>query len=75
MVALVVGSVLLGLLGPDGTQSVVDSLNVLGPGQARDLLVGAIEDVQNSDAIAGLPAIIAVATAPWSCSRCGSGSV
>ncbi|WP_447006974.1 YihY/virulence factor BrkB family protein [Saccharothrix isguenensis] len=59
---------LLGLLGPDATQSVVDSLNVLGPGQARDLLVGAIQNVQGSTAIAGPLAIVGLVTALWSAS-------
>jgi membrane protein len=65
---LLLVTALLGLLGPDATESVVDSLDALGPGQARDLLVGAIEDVRSSNAIAGPLAIIAVATALWSSS-------
>lgn len=59
---------LLGLLGPDATKSVVDSLSVLGPGEARDLLVGAIENVQSSNAIAGPLAVVGLVTALWSAS-------
>lgn len=59
---------LLGLLGPDATKSVVDSLNVLGPGEARDLLVGAIQNVQSSNAIAGPLAVVGLVTALWSAS-------
>ncbi|WP_033438138.1 YihY/virulence factor BrkB family protein [Saccharothrix sp. NRRL B-16314] len=59
---------LLGLLGPDATKSVVDSLSVLGPGEARDLLVGAIQNVQSSNAIAGPLAVVGLVTALWSAS-------
>ncbi|MEU4805644.1 YihY/virulence factor BrkB family protein [Actinosynnema sp. NPDC023587] len=59
---------LLGLLGPDATKALIDSLDVLGPGEARDLVVGAIEDLQSSKAIAGPLAIVGLVTALWSAS-------
>ncbi|GAA3877412.1 hypothetical protein GCM10022243_47780 [Saccharothrix violaceirubra] len=59
---------LLGLLGPDATKSLVDSLNVLGPGEAKNLIVGAIENLQSSKALAGPLAVIGVVSALWSAS-------
>ncbi|MEJ2852958.1 MULTISPECIES: YihY/virulence factor BrkB family protein [unclassified Saccharothrix] len=59
---------LLGLLGPDATQSIKDSLNLLGPGEAKDLIISAIDNLQQSSAIAGPLAIIGLVTALWSAS-------
>ncbi|MEU4762116.1 YihY/virulence factor BrkB family protein [Actinosynnema sp. NPDC023794] len=58
---------LLGLLGPDATQSIVDSLDALGPGEAKDTIAGAIENLQRSQA-SGLLAIVGLVTALWSAS-------
>ncbi|MEV0678524.1 YihY/virulence factor BrkB family protein [Actinosynnema sp. NPDC050436] len=59
---------LLGLLGPEATRTLVDSLDALGPGEARDLVVGAIENLQSSKAVAGPLAIVGLVTALWSAS-------
>ncbi|CAL9542853.1 hypothetical protein SUDANB95_04233 [Actinosynnema sp. ALI-1.44] len=59
---------LLGLLGPDATQSIKDSLDLLGPGEAKDLITGAIDNLQKSSAIAGPLAIVGLVTALWSAS-------
>ena len=58
---------LLGLLGPDATKSIVDSLDALGPGEAKDTIAGAIENLQKSQA-SGLLAIVGLVTALWSAS-------
>ncbi|HEX7305652.1 YihY/virulence factor BrkB family protein [Lentzea sp.] len=58
---------LLGLLGPSATQTIVDSLDVLGPGEAKDFIAGGIENLQKSQA-SGLLAIVGLATALWSAS-------
>ncbi|MEV8437639.1 YihY/virulence factor BrkB family protein [Actinosynnema sp. NPDC051121] len=58
---------LLGLLGPDATQSIVDSLDALGPGEAKDTIAGALENLQKSQA-SGLLAIVGLVTALWSAS-------
>ncbi|MFE9747638.1 YihY/virulence factor BrkB family protein [Saccharothrix saharensis] len=58
---------LLGLLGPDATKSIVDSLEALGPGEAKDTIAGAIENLQKSQA-SGLLAIVGLVTALWSAS-------
>ncbi|NUT96801.1 MAG: YihY/virulence factor BrkB family protein [Saccharothrix sp.] len=59
---------LLGLLGPDATQSIKDSLDLLGPGEAKDLIIDGIDNLQKSSAIAGPLAIIGLVTALWSAS-------
>ncbi len=58
---------LLGLLGPDATKSIVDSLDALGPGEAKDTVAGALENLQKSQA-SGLLAIVGLVTALWSAS-------
>lgn len=58
---------LLGLLGPQAKQSLVDSLQALGPGGGKDILIGAIESLQGSDASSVL-AVVGLVTALWSAS-------
>ncbi|MFD1150056.1 YihY/virulence factor BrkB family protein [Saccharothrix hoggarensis] len=58
---------LLGLVGPDTTRTIVDSLDALGPGEAKDTIAGAIENLQKSQA-SGLLAIVGLVTALWSAS-------
>ncbi|WP_329791215.1 YihY/virulence factor BrkB family protein [Lentzea sp. DG1S-22] len=58
---------LLGLLGPGATQTIVDSLDALGPGEAKDFIAGAIENLQKSEA-SGLLAVVGLVTALWSAS-------
>jgi membrane protein len=58
---------LLGLLGPSATQTIVDSLDLLGPGEAKDFIAGGIENLQKSKA-SGLLAIVGLLTALWSAS-------
>jgi membrane protein len=65
---LLVLTAALGLLGPSATQSLVDSVNGLGPGQARDIIVGGIEELQKTKSFAGPLAIVGLLTALWSAS-------
>jgi membrane protein len=65
---LLVLTSLLGLLGPQATQSLVDSVNSLGPGDARDILVGAIGDLQGAKSFAGPLAVVGLLAALWSAS-------
>ncbi|MBY8853229.1 YihY/virulence factor BrkB family protein, partial [Saccharothrix sp. MB29] len=37
---------LLGLLGPQATQSIVDSLDMLGPGEAKQFIEDGIQNLQ-----------------------------
>jgi membrane protein len=55
----------VGLLGPDATRMLVDSINSVPIGQGRDLLVGAI---QNAHTGAGLLALIGLLGALWAAS-------
>jgi membrane protein len=65
---LLVLTAVLGLLGPSATQSLVDSVNSLGPGQARDIIVGGIEELQKTKSFAGPMAVIGLLAALWSAS-------
>jgi membrane protein len=55
----------VGLLGPDATKMLIDSINSVPIGQGRDLLVGAI---QNAHTGAGLLALIGLLGALWAAS-------
>lgn len=66
--ALVVLVAVLGLLGPSATQTLIESINQLAPGQTRETLITAIHELQGSRGLAGPVAIIGLATALWSAS-------
>nr|WP_225956239.1 YihY/virulence factor BrkB family protein [Amycolatopsis lexingtonensis] len=59
---------LLGLLGPDKIQTVIDNVNQVVPGQGKDILVGAIKELTGSRGLAGPLAIIGLLGALWSAS-------
>jgi membrane protein len=46
------------LIGPSATGPLIDNLNTVAPGPARDILTGAIEDVANSRGAAGLAFVL-----------------
>jgi membrane protein len=62
---LIVVTGAVGLLGPDATRMLIDSINSVPLGQGRDLLVGAI---QNAHTGAGLLAVLGVLGALWAAS-------
>ncbi len=66
--AVIVLTAVLGLLGPSATQTLIENINTLVPGQGRDVLVTAITELQHSQGLAGPLAIIGVAGALWSAS-------
>lgn len=66
--ALVVLVAVLGLLGSSATQSLIDTIGQVAPGQPRELLVGAIEELQGSRGLAGPLAIVGLVGALWSAS-------
>ncbi|MGW4826822.1 YihY/virulence factor BrkB family protein [Amycolatopsis japonica] len=66
--AIVVLTAMLGLLGPAATQTLIDNINTLVPGQGRDILVNAIREVGRSQGLAGPVAIVGVAGALWTAS-------
>ncbi|RSD21308.1 YihY/virulence factor BrkB family protein [Amycolatopsis eburnea] len=59
---------LLGLLGPDKIQAVIDNVGQVVPGQGKDILVGAIRELAGSRGLAGPLAIIGLLGALWSAS-------
>jgi membrane protein len=65
-VLLVTG--LLGMLGPQATQTLIDNINQVVPGQGRQILVNAIKEAQQSSGLAGPFAIIGVVGALWTAS-------
>jgi membrane protein len=65
---ILVLTAILGLLGRSATQSLIDNLNSVAPGQAHDLLVSSIHQLQGSKAVSGPLAIVGLAGALWSAS-------
>jgi membrane protein len=60
---------ILGLVGPSATQPLIDNLSALAPGPARDIVTGAVENIQNANSGATTIAfIIGLAAAIWSAS-------
>jgi membrane protein len=58
----------LGLIGPSATQPLIDNINTLAPGPAKDLLVSAIRNIQHSSGAAGVLFVVSIALAIWSAS-------
>jgi membrane protein len=66
--AVIVLTAVLGLLGPSATQTLINNINTMVPGQGRDVLVTAINELQHSQSLAGPLAILGLAGALWSAS-------
>jgi membrane protein len=64
---LLVVTAVLGLLGPSATQTLIDNIATVVPGQGKDILVNAIHQLQRSQA-SGVLAIVGLAAALWSAS-------
>ncbi len=58
----------LGLVGASATQPLIDNLSNVAPGQARDIITGAVENLQRSRGSGGILFIIGLAGALWSAS-------
>ncbi|MEU4668234.1 YihY/virulence factor BrkB family protein [Amycolatopsis sp. NPDC023774] len=65
---LVVLIAVLGLLGPGATQTVIDNVNQIVPGQGRQILVGAIRELSGARGFAGPLAVVGLLGALWSAS-------
>ncbi len=59
---------ILGLIGHSATQSLINNLNAVAPGPARQIFTSAIENLQRSRGAAGVLFIVGIATALWSAS-------
>jgi membrane protein len=58
----------LGLIGESATQPIIDNIQELTPGPARDIVTSAIENIEKSGDTAGALFLIGLATALWSAS-------
>lgn len=59
---------ILGLVGEKATQPLIDNLTTLAPGNARDILDTALENIQGNRGAAGVAFVIGLALALWSAS-------
>ena len=66
--AMIVLTAVLGLLGPSATQTLIDNINTMVPGQGKDVLVTAIKELQHSESLAGPLAIVGLGGALWAAS-------
>ncbi len=58
----------VGLLGDSATQSLIDNVNEVAPGPAREIVVNAIENLQSNQGAAGILFVVGLAGALWSAS-------
>jgi membrane protein len=66
--ALLVLISLVGLAGQSATQTLLDNMSAIAPGPAKDILTGAVENLQKSQGAAGILFVIGLAGALWSAS-------
>ncbi|MFI1567529.1 YihY/virulence factor BrkB family protein [Streptomyces sp. NPDC020490] len=66
--ALLVLVSLLGLAGRSASEKVLDSLNRLAPGSARDILTRAVHQLQDNGGLGSVMAIVGLVLAVWSAS-------
>jgi membrane protein len=59
---------ILGLIGHSATQPLLDNLNTLAPGPARDIFTSAIENIQKSRGSSGVLFFFGIGLAIWSAS-------
>ena len=58
----------LGLIGHSATQPLIDNLNTLAPGPARQIFTSAITNLQKSQGTSGVLFFVGIAVAIWSAS-------
>jgi len=58
----------LGLVGQSATQPLIDNLNSIAPGSAKQILTSALQNLQKSQGTAGVLFIVGLAGALWSAS-------
>jgi YihY family inner membrane protein len=66
--ALLVVVSLVGLAGKSVSKSLITNIRQLAPGQAKDLLITAVTNLQHSQGTAGTIAVVGLVTAIWSAS-------
>jgi membrane protein len=65
---LIVMTAGLGMLGRNDTRALVDTIREIGPGSGTDLLVDAVNEIQEAQAPAGPLALLGLASALWTAS-------
>jgi membrane protein len=58
----------LGLIGPSATQPLIDNLNAVAPGPAKQIVTSAVQNLQRNSGAAGLLFVVGLALAIWSAS-------
>ena len=66
--ALIVLVSILGLVGESATQPLIDNLDAVAPGPAKEIFTNAIENLQGSQGAAGMLFVIGLIGALWSAS-------
>jgi len=66
--AVVVLMSLVGLIGESATRPLIDNLRQLAPGQARDVLVNVVRELEGSASVAGPVALLGLLSAFWASS-------
>jgi membrane protein len=66
--ALLVVVSALGLVGPSATQPLIDNLETVAPGPAKEILTNAIRNLEQARGAAGVLVVVGLATALWSAS-------
>ena len=66
--AIVVLTSLVGLFGSSATGPLIENIEQMAPGQARDVLISVIRELEGSSRLAGPVAIIGLAAAVWAAS-------
>ncbi|MFD5015820.1 YihY/virulence factor BrkB family protein [Streptomyces chartreusis] len=59
---------LLGVIGESATQQVLDNIQKLAPGAARDVLTSAVQQMQGNAGVGSVMAVVGVLLAVWSAS-------
>ncbi|MDP8976526.1 MAG: YihY/virulence factor BrkB family protein [Actinomycetota bacterium] len=59
---------ILGVVGRSATQPLIDNLGKVAPGPAREIVIGAIENLQRSKGSGGILLVVGLAGALWSAS-------
>jgi len=59
---------ILGLIGHSATQPLIDNLNSVAPGPAKQIFTSGITNLQKSQGAAGILFVVGIATAIWSAS-------
>ncbi len=66
--ALIALMSVLGLLGSSVTQTLIDNMREVAPGPAKEIVINTLENLQNSQGVAGVAFVVGLAGAIWSAS-------